>query len=280
MRQKLTPILIRAAAVLAAAWFAVLPASATRAAGLPEGGLVRIEVLDGGMTARGTYQSALKITLAEGWKTYWRAPGEAGIPPSFAWNGSQNVAAAAFTWPAPEVFLTAGMRTLGYHDALVLPVEITPARPGAPVRLKGQVQLGVCKDVCVPAELDFDHTLDPQAGRNPAIAAALASRPLSAREARVSNAACGVRPSRYGLSVTARIAMPPAGGEEVAVIEPGTPHFQAGATSTRREGGTLVAETEFLPADSGTASALDRSRLRITVLGRDHAVDIRGCAAG
>ncbi|MFW8635733.1 protein-disulfide reductase DsbD domain-containing protein [Cribrihabitans pelagius] len=280
MRQKLTLALTRAAAAVAAVCLSLLPASGARAAGLPGGDLVRIEVLDGGMTARGTYQSALKITLAEGWKTYWRAPGEAGIPPSFSWKGSQNVAAAAFTWPAPEVFLTAGVRTLGYHDALVLPVEITPAHPGAPVRLRGRMELGVCKDVCVPAELAFDHTLDPGAGRNPAIAAALASRPFSAREAGVRDAACAVRPSRYGLSVTARIAMPPAGGEEVAVIEPGTPHFHAGSTSSRREGGTLVAETEFLPADGAAAAALDRSRLRITVLGRDRSVDIRGCSAG
>ena len=254
-------------------------AGAPALSGAADGGIVEIEVLDGGMTARGTYLGALRITLQPGWKTYWRAPGDAGIPPSFSWRGARNVGGLNITWPSPEVFLTSGYRTIGYHDQLVLPVEITPEKPGRPVRLKGRMQLGVCKDVCVPAELSFDHQLDSSAGRNPAIAAALASRPWSAKEAGVRHAACSLRPTEYGMKVTARISMPSAGGEEVSVIEPGTPSLFAGGTTTRREGGLLVAETEFLPADSN-AYAIDRSQLRITVLGQNHAVDIQGCSAG
>ncbi|WP_425411832.1 protein-disulfide reductase DsbD domain-containing protein [Leisingera aquimarina] len=248
-------------------------------AGAADSGIVQIEVLDGGMTPRGTYMGALRIKLQPGWKTYWRAPGDAGIPPSFSWRGARNVGGLSITWPAPEVFQTSGFRTIGYHDQLVLPVEITPEKPGKPVRLKGRMQLGVCKDVCVPAELSFDHQLDSGAGRNPAIAAALASRPWTANEAGVRSAACSLRPSEYGMKVTARISMPSAGGDEVAVIESGNPKLYAGETSTRREGGLLVAETEFLPAD-GNAYAIDRSQLRITVLGQNHAVDIQGCSAG
>ena len=94
------------------------------------------------------------------------------------------------------------------------------------------------------------------------------------------SATCSLTPSPYGLRVEARIQMPSAGGEEVAVIEPGTPHMVAGETSSRRSGGTLIASTEFLPASHGSPAALDRSNLRITVLGRSHAVDIKGCDAG
>ncbi|WP_413229462.1 protein-disulfide reductase DsbD domain-containing protein [Leisingera sp. McT4-56] len=273
MRQMLTKSAAAAAALFAAA--AAAPANS----GSLDGDIVRIEVLDGGMTPRGTHMGALKITLQPGWKTYWRAPGDAGIPPSFSWRGARNVGALSITWPSPEVFMTSGYRTIGYHDQLVLPVEITPENPGKPVRLKGRMQLGVCKDVCVPAELKFDHQLDSNSGRNPAIAAAMASRPWSAKEAGVRAASCSLRPSDYGMTVTARISMPSAGGEEVAVIEPGNPKLYAGETKTRREGGQLVAETEFLPAD-GKAYAIDRSQLRITVLGKSHAVDIQGCSAG
>ncbi|WP_291730099.1 protein-disulfide reductase DsbD domain-containing protein [Leisingera sp. F5] len=265
------------AAALAALLAVTAPPPAL--AGAADSGIVQIEVLDGGMTARGTYLGALRIKLQPGWKTYWRAPGDAGIPPSFTWRGARNVGGLSITWPAPEVFQTSGFRTIGYHGQLVLPVEITPEKPGKPVRLKGRMQLGVCKDVCVPAELSFDHQLDSGAGRNPAIAAALASRPWSANEAGVRRAACSLRPSEYGMKVTARISMPSAGGDEVAVIESGNPKLYAGETRTRREGGLLVAETEFLPAD-GNAYAIDRSQLRITVLGQNHAVDIQGCSAG
>ncbi|WP_424977868.1 protein-disulfide reductase DsbD domain-containing protein [Leisingera sp. S232] len=265
----------------AAAALALLTlATATPAlSGAADGDIVQVEVLDGGMTPRGTQLSALKITLQPGWKTYWRTPGDAGIPPSFSWRGARNIGRLSITWPSPQVFLTSGYRTIGYHDQLVLPVEITPETPGKPVRLKGRMQLGVCKDVCVPAELSFDHQLDSSAGRNPAIAAAMASRPWSAKEAGVRKAVCSLRPSQYGMTVTARISMPSAGGEEIAVIEPGNPRLFAGETVTRREGGQLIAETEFLPADS-QPYAIDRSQLRITVLGQNHAVDIRGCSAG
>lgn len=273
MKQRLNTAAAAAAVLLAGA------AGSPALSGAVDGEIAQIQVLDGGMTKRGTYLGALKVTLQPGWKTYWRAPGDAGIPPSFSWRGARNVGELSITWPSPEVFLTSGYRTIGYHDQLVLPVEITPEKPGKPVRLKGRMQLGVCKDVCVPAELNFDHQLDSSASRNPAIAAALASRPWSAREAGVRKASCSLRPTEYGMKVTARISMPSAGGEEVAVIEPGTPNLFAGETSTRREGGLLVAETEFLPADSN-AYAIDRSQLRITVLGKNHAVDIQGCSAG
>lgn len=240
---------------------------------------VEIEIIDGGLSAQGTYIGALRVTLQDGWKTYWRSPGDSGIPPSFTWRGSRNVGEMSITWPTPEVIMSGGFQTIGYHNQLVLPVEITPQSSNKPVRLKGRMELGICKDVCVPAELKFDHQMDPEAGRHPAIAAALANRPYSASEARVKAAKCTLSPTKYGMRVEARITMPSAGGTEVAVIEPGSQQIYAGDTTTQRTGGILTASTEFLPATTG-AFALDRSQLRITVLGSHHAVDIQGCTAG
>ncbi len=241
--------------------------------------LVQLEVLDGGKTAKGTYQGALRLTLKDGWKTYWRAPGDAGIPPQFDWNGSGNIADIAITWPAPHVFDQNGLRSVGYEDQLVLPVEITPKNPAKPVRLRGEMDLGVCKDVCVPGRLGFDHTLDADAGRNPAIAAALAQRPFSEREAGVADATCHLTPTEDGMQIEAHITMPPAGGSEFAVIEPGNPALWASQPETRRQGNTLITSSEVISA-SGGPFALDRSEVRITVLGANHAVDIRGCSAG
>lgn len=241
--------------------------------------LVQIEVLDGGKSANGTYQGALHLTLKDGWKTYWRAPGDAGIPPQFDWSRSRNVGDIAITWPAPYVFDQNGLQSIGYKDQLVLPIEITPKNPAKPVRLRGEMDLGVCKDVCVPGRLDFDHTLNAEAGRNPAIAAALAARPFSASEAGVAGANCVLTPTSDGLRIEAHITMPSAGGAEVAVIEPGNPTLWASQSDTERRGGTLVASSEVVSA-SGGVFALDRSEVRITVLGANHAVDIIGCSAG
>lgn len=241
--------------------------------------IVRLDVLDGGLTKNGTYLGAIRLTLADGWKTYWRAPGEAGIPPQFNWKGSRNVGELSITWPTPHVFDQNGLRSIGYKGQLVLPVEIKPAKPGQPVRLKGEMDFGVCKDVCVPGNLEFDHTLDPNAGRNPAIAAALAQRPYSASEAGVVSANCNLKPTPDGIQVEARITMPSAGGNEVAVIEPGAIDLWVSETQTERRGGALIASSELVNT-SGSAFALDRSEIRITVLGSKHAVEIRGCSAG
>lgn len=241
--------------------------------------VVQIDVLDGGQTRDGTYVAAIRLTLADGWKTYWRAPGEAGIPPQISWGGSRNLGAAEITWPTPHVFEQNGLQSIGYKNQLVLPIEITPARPGQPVRLKGEIDIGVCKDVCIPGRLRFDHDLDAKAGRNPVIAAALAARPYSEAEAGVTASVCRLSPTRDGMRVEARITMPSAGGREVAVIEAGDPEIWATTTETRRQGDTLIAASELIHVNGGSY-ALDRSRIRITVLGRDHAVDIRGCQAG
>jgi len=241
--------------------------------------LVQLDVLDGGRTANGTYVGALRLTLKDGWKTYWRAPGDAGIPPQFNWSASGNVGDVQITWPAPEVFDQNGMQSIGYEDQLVLPVEVTPKNPARPVHLRGEMDLGICKDVCIPEQLDIDHKLDAGANRNPAIAAALAQRPYSAREARVARASCHLTPTSDGMQIEARVTMPSAGGREIAIIEPGNPALWASQPDTTRQGDTLIARSEII-SNTGNPFALDRSEIRITVLGSSHAVDIQGCSAG
>jgi DsbC/DsbD-like thiol-disulfide interchange protein len=263
---------------LALACAALLAAPALRA-GDPLADVVRVEVLDGGAAADGTHRAGLRLTLAPGWKTYWRAPGDAGIPPQFDWRGSGNVGALAITWPTPKVFDQNGLTSVGYADQVVLPLTITPRAAGAPLRLRGELDIGVCKDVCVPAQLRFDAALDPAAARSPAITAALAQRPFTAAEAGVASVTCALAPAPGGLRIEARIAMPHAGGREFTVIEPGDPAIWASETETRREGDTLIARGELAHV-SGGGFALDRSALRITVLGTSRAVDIRGCAPG
>jgi len=241
--------------------------------------IVQLNVMDGGQSKDGTYLGAIHLSLADGWKTYWRAPGDAGIPPEFNWRGSRNVGAVSFIWPAPGVFDQNGMQSIGYVDQLVLPVRVTPANPAEPVQLKGAMDLGVCQDVCIPARLKFNHTLDADATRNPAIVAALAQRPYSSREAGVSQVSCTLQPTADGFQIEAHITMPSAGSPEAAVIEPGNPAIWAAPPETSREGDTLIAKSELIN-QAGDPFALDRSQVRITVLGSRHAVDIQGCSAG
>lgn len=109
-----------------------------------------VDILPGWRTDAGTHIAALRVTLDEGWKTYWRAPGEAGLPPMFDWSGSANIAAVTAHWPVPEVFLSSGIKTLGFHHELVLPLEIELVDQNAEVALSGDLKMGICDNICMP----------------------------------------------------------------------------------------------------------------------------------
>ena len=142
-----------------------------------------VSILPGWRTDRGTHVAALRVVLAPGWKTYWRAPGESGIPPRFDWQGSRNLGRVEFHWPTPEVFEQNGMRTVGYKHELILPIELTPDRPGQDITLRAEVELGVCQDICMPLTVRVAADLPPDAAPDPRIRAALDARPFTAAQA-------------------------------------------------------------------------------------------------
>lgn len=262
---------------------AVLPAAARAEAPPPmppqsPAEVVRLEVLPGWRAGDGRHVAGLRLTLAPGWKTYWRAPGAAGLAPAFDFGGSDGVASAEVGWPVPEVFHQAGLRSVGYHGQVTLPVELALAPGTGEARLAGAVEVGVCREVCVPVRLPFAASLPVHGDRDPAIVAALVDRPMTAEEAG-ARATCTVAPRGDGLALAVRVAMPPIGPAEAVVIEAADPALWVSEAAAAREGGTLVATAEVL-APGGGPVALDRSSLRITVLGDGAAVDIRGCAAG
>lgn len=242
----------------------------------PMDGVAAFEILPGWRTEHGTHMAAVRISLAPGWKTYWRAPGDAGIPPQFQWDGSQNIAAAQFHWPIPEVMDQNGMRSIGYHGDVVIPVELTVPDSGAPVQMRGAVQIGVCEDICVPMTFDFDAILPVDGTRDVAILAALADRPQTQGEAGVGTVSCAIAPLANGLQITTRV---PFAQADAVVIEAGNDAVWVSEPSMTREGNMIVSQADMIHMDGG-AFALDRSAVRITLLSQGSAVDIRGCVAG
>lgn len=239
--------------------------------------VARIDVLTGWQTADGTQMAAVRVTLQPGWKTYWRAPGDAGIPPQFSWAGSENIATAQYHWPVPEVMDQNGMQAIGYNDSLVLPIELAPAVAGAPMTMAGEVLIGVCDEICVPVTLPFSASLPLDGRRDGTITAALLNQPIDAIDAGVTSVSCAIIPSDQGLQVTATLSMPSAGADETVVIESGNPQVWVSPTDVTRIGDELRATVDMVHVTS-SSFALDRSAMRITVLGGDYAVDIQGCA--
>jgi DsbC/DsbD-like thiol-disulfide interchange protein len=238
------------------------------------------ELLSGWQRADGTRMAAIRLTLAPGWKTYWRAPGFGGIPPQFDWSGSRNLKGVGVTWPTPRVFHQAGMQSYGYVNELILPVALEPRRAGKPMHIQVDLDIGVCSDICIPHQMSVSGTInDTNTKPTPAIAAAVAARPYSGSEAGVRAATCRLRPSDNGLTVEAKLTLPHAGGKEAVVLEPAQPGLWVGEMQAKRSGNTLTAHGELI-SENGGAIALDRSALKITVLGQNHAVEIVGCKAG
>ncbi len=76
-----------------------------------------------------TVEAGLEIRLAPGWHAYWRTPGDAGVPPSIDWSGSENLAQADIAWPAPARYSLQGFETAAYRDHVVLPITATLNNP-------------------------------------------------------------------------------------------------------------------------------------------------------
>ena len=123
----------------------------------------RVRLLAGPPAAKSakSYLAGVEITLGEGWKTYWRMPGDAGVPPNFDWTGSINVASVEVRYPAPSRLHEPGAETIGYKNSVLFPVEIVPKDPGQPVDLALTLEFGVCREICIPAEAKFSLALRP-----------------------------------------------------------------------------------------------------------------------
>jgi DsbC/DsbD-like thiol-disulfide interchange protein len=100
----------------------------------------------------GPLRAGIEMKLKSGWHTYWRYPGDAGMPPSFDFSASSNVKAIEVRWPAPHRIPEQGMTAIGYTENVILPLHITPQNRGKPVMLRLKLGYAVCEKLCVPAE--------------------------------------------------------------------------------------------------------------------------------
>ena len=100
----------------------------------------------------GPLRAGIEMKLKSGWHTYWRYPGDAGMPPSFDFSASSNVKAIEVRWPAPHRIPEQGMTAIGYTENVILPLHITPQNRGQPVMLRLKLGYAVCEKLCVPAE--------------------------------------------------------------------------------------------------------------------------------
>ncbi len=208
--------------------------------------------------------AAVEIELAKGWKTYWRFPGDAGgVPPVFNWSKSTNVKSARVLFPAPERISDRAGDLLGYSGSVTMPVVIEVADPAKPVTLNVTMEYGVCREICIPVETEFNLALEPGGGVGlpAAVAAALDQVPRPA---------ASLRPNDPRLK---RTTVTLDGGKPVLTIEAEFPESLPGSVPGSVPGNAANADVYvespdgyYIPlAKRGSAKAIGNNVLRFDI---------------
>ncbi|TAK99977.1 MAG: hypothetical protein EPO08_15010 [Rhodospirillaceae bacterium] len=105
----------------------------------------------------GSVSVGLSLELEPGWHTYWRTPGDSGLPVSLTWILPNGLTAGPLQWPPPSRIPTGGLMNFGYEGRVILPSKLYADRavPVGQVRVKAHATWLACADVCIPEEGDF-----------------------------------------------------------------------------------------------------------------------------
>ena len=125
---------------------------------------------DGG----GIYQGALVIEPQAGWITYWKEPGDAGIPPTVTPHEGSAFSVEEIAFPVPKLLDKSGLRDIGYDATVLLPVTLKGPADGGEHAIDIQAFIGVCQNICIPFQADLSLSIDTAAPANPVEAALVA----------------------------------------------------------------------------------------------------------
>ncbi len=123
-------------------------------------------------------RAGVELRLAPGWKTYWRFPGDSGVPPRFEFDQSENVKSVTVQWPAPRRFNDTEGTTIGYKDNVVFPLRIEAKDRSKPVTLRLKLEYAACEKLCIPVDAKADLVIEETSQAHDAsVAAAEAAVP-------------------------------------------------------------------------------------------------------
>jgi DsbC/DsbD-like thiol-disulfide interchange protein len=123
----------------------------------------RARLVSAGPAENGVYRAGVEISLDGNALTYWRNPGDAGVPPEFDFKGSANLANVSVVYPAPERHDEDGSEVFGWRKAVIFPLKVQPKDPAKPVTLALHLRYAACDKICIPSEGRMELTLTPSA---------------------------------------------------------------------------------------------------------------------
>lgn len=218
----------------------------------------------------------IEIKPQPGWKTYWRAPGDSGVPPRFDFSRSENIGVVSVLWPAPMKFADgAGGFSIGYAGRVTLPLRIVPKDANKPVILRADMSYAVCDKLCVPVDASAEIAFARASGsQDAALAAALANVPAPAHVGDTNPPAVrAVAVDQVKRRVTVTVAAPDDAAVELFAEGP-TPDWtmsvpaQVGASvSGARQ---FVFDIDNIPP----GASIDGAEFRLTLVGAGAAHDV------
>ncbi|MBS0249313.1 MAG: cytochrome C biogenesis protein [Proteobacteria bacterium] len=137
------------------------PARAENASAWSQDTKSAVRLIAGNNKAGAPLRAGIEIKMQPGWHTYWRYPGDSGVPPRFDFSGSDNLKSATVSYPAPHLFTDESGNSVGYKDGVIFPVSIVPKDPAKPVNARLKIDYAVCEKLCVPAEGKAELTIGP-----------------------------------------------------------------------------------------------------------------------
>jgi DsbC/DsbD-like thiol-disulfide interchange protein len=215
----------------------------------------------------------IAFQLEPGWKTYWRSPGDSGVPPRFDFSKSENVEAVTILWPAPTKFADgAGGTSLGYQKQVVLPLRIVAKNADKPVTLRASISYAVCEKLCVPVEASPELTFASVAStQDAALSAALDAVPVPSNIG--DSHAITVRDvKREGQSVVVDVVAPEF-GEVDLVAEGPTPDWALPIPTKMDPSPPGVRRFIFALEGLPPGAKLEGAALRLTLIGRERAYE-------
>lgn len=230
-----------------------------------------------GAADAGALTGGVEIRLAPGSKTYWRYPGDSGIPPHFDWSGSGNVGAVEVLWPAPVRFDDGGSASIGYKSDLVIPFRVTPREAGKPVELRLTLDFAICGKICQPASavLTLDVPAEGAAPSPPSLVAALASVPRPAALGAAGSPAIAVAELHKGADGASIRVETQVGDASRADLFVEGPNEDWALPLPSRETGPDGRTTFVLPLDGVPKGAdIASARLRFTLIDGERAIEV------
>ena len=153
------PFIALAAALLIGMGLATSALSAQSEWAINDGGRMRLILMPG--DDKGTYEGALQIEPNAGWITYWREPGDSGIPPQVGVMPGSDFKLESISYPVPVRIDNGPVRDVGYEQKVTFPLVFSgPVAAGG--RLEASAFIGICKNICIPFQAHFTVDVSPQ----------------------------------------------------------------------------------------------------------------------